>query len=40
MELKLKAIIMLAKDEVSLQGKYRLNKNSVEPPMTATAANR
>ena len=39
MKLKLKTMPMLAKAEVSLQGKYRLN-NSVEPPMTATAANR
>ena len=37
MKLKLKTVLMLAKAEVSSKGKYRLNKNSVEPPMTATA---
>ena len=38
MKLKLKKIRMSAKAEVSLQGKYRLNKNSIKPLMTATAA--
>ena len=38
MKLKLKKILMSAKAEVSLQGKYRLNKNSIKPPMTATVA--
>ena len=38
MILKLKTILMSAKAEVSLQGKYRLNKNSIKPPMAATAA--
>ena len=37
MKLKLNTILTSAKAEVSLQGKYGLNKNSVEPPMTATA---
>ena len=31
MKLKLKTILMSAKAEVSLQSKYCLNKNSVEP---------
>ena len=30
MKLKLKTILMSAKAEVSLQGKYRLNKNSTK----------
>ena len=38
MKLKLKTILTSMKAEVSLQGKYRLNKNSMEPPMMATAA--
>ena len=37
MKLKLKTILMSAKAEVSLQGKYRLNENSIKPLMTATA---
>ena len=32
MKLKLKTILMSAKAEVSLQSKYCLNKNSLEPP--------
>ena len=39
MNLKFRTILMSAKAEVSLQSKYRLNKNSLEAPMTATAAN-
>ena len=38
MKPKLKTIRMSAKAEVSLQSKYCLNKNSLEPPMTATEA--
>ena len=38
MKLKLKTILMPAKAEVLLQSKYCLNKNSVEPLTTATAA--
>ena len=38
MKLKLKTILMTKKAEVSSKGKCRLNKNSVEPPMAATAA--
>ena len=38
MKLKLKTILMSAKAEVLLQSKYCLNKNSVEPLTTATAA--
>ena len=38
MILKLKTILMSATAEVSLQGKRRLNKNSIKPPMAATAA--
>ena len=37
MKLKLKTIIMSTKAELSSKGKYRLNKNSLEPPMAATA---
>ena len=36
MKLKLKTVLMSAKAEVSLQSKYRLKKNSLEAPMTAT----
>ena len=36
MKLKL-TILMSTKAEVSSKGKYCLNKNSVEPPMVATA---
>ena len=38
MKLKLKTILMPAKADLLLQSKYCLNKNSVEPAMTATAA--
>ena len=38
MKLKLKTILTSAKAEVLLQSKYCLNKNSVEPLTTATAA--
>ena len=38
MKLNLKTILMSAKTELSSKGKYRLKyKNSVEPPMAATA---
>ena len=38
MKLKLKTILMSTKAEVSSKGKYSLNKNSVEPLTTGTAA--
>ena len=38
MKLKLKTILMSAKAELLSQSKYCLNKNSVEPLTTATAA--